>query len=131
VVYLFSKHVHDPTLPLATQTLSVRVILHLVDSICRGATTEEGAKQVGREGGRMRGWYSCYLLSDNSEGRREGGREGGGWTEEGPRVHVFLCLIQQQQQQGTSGRREGGREGGGRLKKLMFSIPSLQEQQGT
>jgi hypothetical protein len=45
VIYLFSKHVHDPTLPLATQTLSVRVILHLVDSICKGATSEEGAKQ--------------------------------------------------------------------------------------
>ena len=44
VVYFFSRHVHDPTLPLATQTLSVRVTLHLVDSICRHSATDEGAK---------------------------------------------------------------------------------------
>lgn len=42
VVYLFSKNVHDPTLSLAVQTLSVRVILHLVDSVCRCYVDEPG-----------------------------------------------------------------------------------------
>lgn len=61
VVYLFSKHVHDPTLPLATQTLAVRVLLHLVDSICRNASSEEGLQQVGLIGFQLFVYVSCQI----------------------------------------------------------------------
>ena len=47
VIYLFAKQVHDPTLPLTTQMLAVRVMLMMVDSICRASTTEE-AQRAGR-----------------------------------------------------------------------------------
>jgi transformation/transcription domain-associated protein len=35
VVWVLSSKVHEPTLPLSVQTLCVRVMLHLVDSICK------------------------------------------------------------------------------------------------
>jgi hypothetical protein len=47
VIYLFAKQVHDPTLPLTTQMLAVRVMLMMVDSICRASTNDE-AQRAGR-----------------------------------------------------------------------------------
>ena len=40
VIYIFSRNIHDPTLPLTIQTASVRLILNLVDHIYR--TSEKG-----------------------------------------------------------------------------------------
>ena len=59
VIYLFAKQVLDPTLPLTTQMLSVRLMLHLVDSICRHCTTEEGFKN----GRRLLFWILKTLVA--------------------------------------------------------------------
>ncbi|GAB5370731.1 hypothetical protein AAMO2058_001518200 [Amorphochlora amoebiformis] len=44
VIYIFSRNIHDPTLPLSIQTASVRLILTLVDHIYR----TQDAKDRGR-----------------------------------------------------------------------------------
>jgi transformation/transcription domain-associated protein len=46
VIYIFSRNVHDPTLPLSIQTASVRLTLNLVDNIYRNTDPENKGRSL-------------------------------------------------------------------------------------
>ena len=60
-VHLFSKNVHDETLPVSIQTMSCKLLLNLVECIRQKAETEPSVSGGGvhvREGGCV-----CVVMS--------------------------------------------------------------------